>query len=145
MHVKERATGSGTETGGFFIFNIGESTPDNDGTIIKPTSQSGNGRWVRINYDYIDPRWFGATAGGTADQTAAIQAAINYAGIIKKPVRIPSGSFNIKGLYISTPNIKLTGVPGAILKYTVAVVGAGQLPPAGINDAIVVGLSLIHI
>lgn len=64
--------------GGFFFYNPNVTRDDNNGTIIKPNSISGNGRWVRQIDGYINVRFFGAFGLGN-DYTAAIQNAIDFA------------------------------------------------------------------
>ena len=50
---------------------------DNGGTIIKPTSVSGAGRWLAVDAYTINVRQFGAKGDGVTDDTAAIQAALD--------------------------------------------------------------------
>jgi hypothetical protein len=116
VYVKERTSDAGTDTGGFFMFDYGESLADNGGTIIDPTSASVTGRWKRINYDYIDPRWFGASTA-LDDNRPYIQAAIDYSNSsnVYKPVKIPNGTFNTQGISAGT-GVIITGSGTSILQ-----------------------------
>lgn len=98
-YLRERTSGAGTDTGGLFMFDYGESTTDNGGTIINPTTTSVTGRWKRINYEFIDPRWFGA-ATTSSDNMTEIQLAIDYSvnSGTYKPIKIPNGTFNVQSL-----------------------------------------------
>jgi len=49
---------------------------DNGGTIIKPTSVSGAGRWISTSY-IINLEMFGAILDGSTDNSAAFAAAVN--------------------------------------------------------------------
>jgi parallel beta-helix repeat protein len=137
VYVREREDSKGSETGGFFMFDTGSNITDNDGTVLKPTSVTGSGRWVRINYEFINPIWFGAEASISVDQTTPLQAAIDYAFTVKKPVKIPAGIFLTKGIWLQQPNIQVIGAPGAILKYQNEVAS----PPSGVRNVITVGTS----
>jgi hypothetical protein len=50
---------------------------DNGGLIVNPTDNEGNGRWLR-NYDGITlkPKWFGAYADGSTDDSGVFNAMI---------------------------------------------------------------------
>src|SRR5262249_38039110 len=63
--------------GGVFFWDASSSTGDDAGTIIVPTG-STTGRWVRLFSGDINVKWFGARGDGTTDDTAAIQAALDY-------------------------------------------------------------------
>lgn len=56
--------------GGNFFWDASNSSADNGGTIINPTGNAGNGRWVRITTNsnipsVIDARWFGFVGDGS--------------------------------------------------------------------------------
>jgi parallel beta-helix repeat protein len=117
VYVKEQSSGAGlVDTGGFFIFDYSETAADNGGTIIDPTSAAVTGRWKRINYDFIDPRWFGMS-NTASDNQPYLQAAIDYSistGVYK-PVKIPNGTFNTKGISAG-PGTIITGSGTSILQ-----------------------------
>lgn len=62
---------------GFYYYDAGSVAVDNTGTVIEPTS--GTGAFLRVYSGAVNIRWFGATGDGVTDDTAAIQAAINWA------------------------------------------------------------------
>lgn len=86
---------------------------DNDGTIIwvgDAQKHDDSGRWVRVNYELLDVRYFGAL-GGALDYTSQIQRALNFGGdnisIVNAPMRgatvfIPNGAYVINS--IEVPN-----------------------------------------
>jgi hypothetical protein len=113
-YLRERTSGGGTDGGGLFMFDYGESATDNGGTIINPTSTSVTGRWKRINYEFIDPRWFGASTS-SSDNTVEIQAAIDYGTSVYKPVKIPNGTFNVDSISASA-GAHITGAGNSILQ-----------------------------
>ena len=75
VYVSSRATdGDGGE--GYWRFDAASSATANGGTILAPNV--GSGRWFRQYSDAVHVQWFGAIGNGVADDTAAIQAAIDY-------------------------------------------------------------------
>lgn len=85
--------------GGGGIFNWSSTTDKstaNSGTIIDPSvslenqgTGVGNGCWVRQYDGAVNVKWFGAKGDGIADDTAAIQAAIN----MTNAAYVPSGTY----------------------------------------------------
>lgn len=64
------------------------SGSDNGGTIIV----ASNGViWSRVYSGPVDVRWWGAKFDNVADDTAAIQACINYAQPLQKQIWLPEG------------------------------------------------------
>lgn len=65
--------------GGFFYWDAQSNGADNGGTIIQATGIA-IGRWIRVMLSSdVSVKYFGAKGNGTIDDTAAIQAAIDYA------------------------------------------------------------------
>jgi hypothetical protein len=64
--------------GGYFTWNGSNSTADNGGTFIQPSSLPASGRWVRDGYlaGRYTPAMFGSQANGSADDGAPIRAAM---------------------------------------------------------------------
>jgi len=64
--------------GGMYRWNVADATVDNGGTVIAPNA--GAGRWnLIVQSNGISLRQFGSKGDGAADDTAFIQAQINYA------------------------------------------------------------------
>lgn len=80
-------TAVGDGGGGDFYWDATSTDADNDGTIIKVTGVT-TGRWIRLYSGAINVKWFGAkgdfdyTSSTGTDDTAAIQAAIDYAATL---------------------------------------------------------------
>ncbi len=71
-------TGRTTENdgyGGLFFYQTNAVTTVDGGTIFKPAT--ANGRWVRQYSGALEAGWFGAIGNGVADDTAALQLAID--------------------------------------------------------------------
>lgn len=84
------------------------TSADNDGTILV---DAAGRRWKRVQVGHVNVRWFGAkgdwngTASTGADDTAAVQAAINALGATYRKgglreVFFPTGNFKITNLTV---------------------------------------------
>jgi hypothetical protein len=67
--VLEYATGSGLG-GGQYSWQPTNTQPDNSGTVINPTGNSGAGRWILIYQGSVLASQFGCVGNGTDDSTA---------------------------------------------------------------------------
>ena len=153
VYVKERSASAGYDTGGFFIFDYSSTTADNGGTVLDPTSAAVTGRWIRINYDHIDPRWFGASTS-LSDNHSHLQAAIDYSTStgVYKPVKIPNGTFNTKPIsctagthLMGSGTTKLQLVVGGTFPAQAAISDVGTCPLLYVNgdDVIIEDLEFI--
>ena len=95
---------------GFFKYDPTDTTStDNGGTVIVADTK----RWKRIFDGSVNVKWFGAKGDGVTDDTAAIQAAINYANGVKK-VYFPYGVYKItKTIYANIAGTHLYGETNA--------------------------------
>jgi len=82
--------------GGHFFWDQPSIEAPNDGTIFKTTTSAG--RWKRIFNAPIDMKWFGLM--GDPSQTATVttpifQRCLDAAGVLKMPIQIIGGTYNI--------------------------------------------------
>ena len=100
--------------GGTFFWDPTSSTGDDGITIIVPTG-STTGRWLRI-YDpgVISVRWAGAKGDGEHNDTAAIQAALDWNSPASSTVFMPAGTYYV----VSAP-----GEVALVISHTVSLLG----------------------
>jgi len=67
---------AGDGGGNSFYWDGTSTATDNGGTVIKPTSVSGAGRWLAVNPNVCNLKQFGAKYGGSANDTTYVTAAI---------------------------------------------------------------------
>ncbi len=98
--------------GGLFYYDINSNSADNGGTVIKPSSVSGEGRWMRL-YDanIVNIKWFGAKGDGAFDNLDVINNVIDYltAG---GTMLVPEGVFYISDTITITKRLNFTGTGG---------------------------------
>ncbi|KMO16252.1 hypothetical protein [Methylobacterium platani] len=97
MYVSGHAA-PGDGGGGPFIWAAASTLPDDGGTIINPTGNTGAGRWLRLDVTRIWVSYFGAQCDGKADDTSAFQAAFAAAVNRLRPVEVPAGTCLVSGL-----------------------------------------------
>ena len=104
---------------GFFYYDAADTTSaDNGGTII--VSLNGK-RWKRVYSDAVNVKWFGAAGDGIADDTNAIQAAINYCkekltGVLGTNNGGQATLFFSQGMYKITTSLSCNGANGLYLQ-----------------------------
>jgi hypothetical protein len=118
--------------GGAFYWTTDTTTPPDLGTVIlanttPPNPPSRTGCWKRIITEPISVKWFGAKGDGTTDDTAAIQAALDFIPTNFAPIGnlqqwrgndvvVPPGQYvlsapsNGAALWIARNNVTLVGV-----------------------------------
>lgn len=93
---------------GTYWWNSTDTTADNGGTVIAPNA-GGTGRWNLI-YTVLNAKQFGAKGDGVTDDTAAIQAAINYVGGQGGgQIWFPIGTYICNGLILDWTHVLLIG------------------------------------
>ncbi|MDI1254733.1 MAG: glycosyl hydrolase family 28-related protein [Flavobacterium sp.] len=115
--------------GGYFNYKFEDSQDDNDGTIIKPISNTGNGRWLRQYNGYINARFFGVVRDWEMpvsgfSNSEQIQKAIDFAtqynfsnSTLSNPylgmtIYFPSGTYYIDNTIILKDKVNLLGDSG---------------------------------
>ncbi|RMG91313.1 MAG: hypothetical protein D6706_18360, partial [Chloroflexi bacterium] len=82
---------------------------DDNGITIVPTGGDGSTAWIRDFTGAVNAHWFGAKGDGVADDTAAIQAAINYLQTTGGVVYLPEGTYIISASLSLYSGITLKG------------------------------------
>ncbi|HEX4506036.1 MAG TPA: hypothetical protein VH722_09925 [Alphaproteobacteria bacterium] len=89
-----RQPGDGGE--GHFLWEPNSTAADDDGVTINPIANGQTGRWVRMTKGaFVTPLWWGARFDDTADDSAPIQAAIDFAAASGGSVLLPPGTAKI--------------------------------------------------
>lgn len=102
VYLRGYAQAGGGGAGVFQYDSTDSASADNKGTII--VDASGR-RWKRSFSGAVNVRWFGAKGDGATDDTAAIQAAVNYTlGVANGgAVYLPTGVYIVSST-ITAPN-----------------------------------------
>lgn len=84
--------------GGLFYFSEGDTMATNLGTVF--AAPAFTGRIIRVHDGVFNVRWFGATGGGTVDDTAAFADSItsfplNGYDVHAGQLRIPPGNYKV--------------------------------------------------
>lgn len=81
--------------GGWFHWSAAETAAPNLGTIFA-SNEGGTGRWLRIRDNgFVNIRWFGATGGGSSDDTLAFRDAIAALGMFGGVLFLPRGTYRV--------------------------------------------------
>jgi len=112
-------TTAGDGGGGLFRYDSASTAADNGGTVFKPNSigSESPGRWLRVHTGHFNVKWFGATGNGTTNDSAAVQAAIDYVESLTSDgvaLVFPSGDYLVSGLTVDA-RVHLIG-NGATIK-----------------------------
>jgi hypothetical protein len=108
-------------------FGYGRVVSMTDSSLVTATGSTTPRTTSNRAADVVNVKDFGALGNGVADDTAAIQAAINYAQVSPRGacVLLPRGTYNITGLTIANPgHLTIKGVHqtwfdgGTKLQYT---------------------------
>lgn len=75
---------------GVWVWSSSSTATDNTGTIVNPTGNGGNGRWLRQFTGPLIDLWFGVVADGTTDNTTALQNVENAANALSLPIYYPT-------------------------------------------------------
>jgi len=96
--------------GGVFYWDSASGATANIGTVVQPTAEVGDGRWLRV-YEpgRINVRWFGATGGGVLDDYAEIVAATEVAEELDSAVFFPAGTYIISDYIPMLDGMRLIG------------------------------------
>lgn len=114
--------------GGTFAWDANSVATVNGGTIFD-ADEGGIGRWIKVERNAQDVRWWGAKGDGIADDTAAIQSAINGGGEILFPYT--STGYKITSSINLVSNTSLKGLGQALLNSTVP--GVTFVLPNGVH------------
>jgi hypothetical protein len=85
---------AGDGGGGIFHWQIQETLADDDGCILRPNG-AAPGAWVRKINSSISVKWWGAAGNNEADDTDALQRAINVAERLGCELYVPAGVFRV--------------------------------------------------
>lgn len=96
--------------GGVYVWNSTSTATDNGGNVIQPTGVS-TGRWILQYSGALNVRSFGAKGDSQADDTSAIQTAINYVQTAGGgTIFIPAGTYKLTATISITANrVRLIG------------------------------------
>ena len=119
---------AGDGGGNSFYWDSTSVATDNSGTIIKPTSVSGAGRWLAVNAGEVTPLQFGAYGNGDENDTTAIQSMLSCGASIfdflDKPYKISTTNGANFSSFTSKTKLTIKG-EGALLTDTTTHTSSG--------------------
>lgn len=128
---------AGDGGGGHFIYSSASSAADNGGTVVKPSSVSGSGRWVRVGPGPYSIRMFGARGDGSFNDTIPIRNAY-LASTVAAPDRstltCPAGVYQLATQLIPAPGVTLVGERDCVLRPAPS--SNGEIIDAGASDRV---------
>jgi len=143
-HAKTKGhTGNGDGGEGDWYWHSTSTATDNNATIIKATAIT-TGRWIRFYSGAVNVKWFGAKGDGTTDDSAAIQAAIDYkynsdTKFSGGEIFIPQDEYNLSTTGITLyENTHLVGENGASPYNGAAIFGGSWLLYSGTGNAVTI-------
>lgn len=92
---------------GLFVLSEAAGAVDNGGTVIVGTK-----KWARQFDGDLNAKWFGVKGGGVADDSDALQAAINAGVTDKRIVSLPADTYLITKQITLPPGAQLRGETG---------------------------------
>ena len=109
---------------GHFLWEPASTAKDDGGAVINPIANSDPGRWVRMTRGaFATPLWWGARFDDATDDSAPIQAAIDFAVATGGEVLLPPGTAKI------TRTLVLTSAHGNLSGFRFA--GRGKFGDSG--------------
>jgi hypothetical protein len=81
---------------GWWYWDAASTAADDLGIVIKPTPNSGAGRWLRFVVDKVNVKWYGAKGDGTNDDYQAFSSAQSAALSLIVPMYAPVGSYKLR-------------------------------------------------
>lgn len=119
---------AGDGGGNSFYWDGTSVATDNGGTIIKPTSVSGAGRWLAVNSVEVNPLQFGCYGDGSSDDTVAMKAMLSCGASIfdflDKPYKIATTNGANFSSFTSKTKLTIKG-EGALLTDTTTHTSSG--------------------
>jgi parallel beta-helix repeat protein len=102
--------------GGEFFWDSSCEEPDDGALVITRVGENTSGRWLRLQNEPLNVRWFGATSNGEGDDSLAIQFALNAAECKKAEVCFPSGKYRVDSRLMVCNGVKgILGLGGVIV------------------------------
>ncbi len=103
--------------GGHFMWSNTSSAADDGGSVIKPSSVSAAGRWIRVGSGPLSIKMFGAKGDGVTNDGPSIRAAyLATTALGGRVLRCPAGTFIIGSTVAPTSGVAFEGGRDCIVK-----------------------------